>query len=163
MVTLLLTHKLQKLLNIELTEHLKPTTSKLGDWYANFVPTYSGDLIVLVNEKTLLSIAIPIWELDHLLLMVHLRLGNLLGMMRIPPLVIEQELHHYSDFQFGKTKSRIVLGSMNDIAYQYQVLSEMARNKADLSLSNAEYRLSEMPCKPIGYRAPNEVVKELLL
>ena len=57
MVTLRLTHKLQTLLNIDLTEQLKPTTSKLGDWYANLVPTYSGDLIVFVNEKTLLSVA----------------------------------------------------------------------------------------------------------
>jgi hypothetical protein len=163
MVTLRLTHKLQKLLDIDLTEQLKPTTSKLGDWYANFVPTYSGDLIVLVNEKTLLSVAIPFWESNHLLLLFHLRVGNLLGMIGIPSKAIGQELHHYNEIQFGKTRSRSVLGSMNDIAFQYQVIAEMAEDKTDLSLSNAEYQMSQMPCKPIDYRAPIDVAKELLM
>ena len=163
MVTLRLTHKLQKLLDIDLTEQLKPTTSKLGDWYANFVPTYSGDLIVLVNEKTLLSVAIPIWESNHLLVLFRLRVGNLLGTLGIPSKAIDQELHHYNDVQFGKTRSRSVLGSMNDIAFQYQAIAEMAENKADLSLSNAEYQMSQMPCKPIDYRAPIDVAKELLV
>jgi len=163
MVTLRLTHKLQKLLDIDPVEQLKPTTSKLGDWYTNFVPAYSGDLIVLVNEKTLLSVAIPIWESDHLLVLFRLRVGNLLGMLGIPPKAIDQELHHYNDVQFGKTRSRSVLGSMNDIAFQYQVIAEMAENRVDLSLSNAEYQMSQMPCKPIDYRAPIDVAKELLV
>ena len=163
MVTLRLTHILQKLLDIDLSEQLQPTTSKLGDWYANFVPTYSGDLIVLVNEKTLLSLAIPFWESDGLLLLFRLRVGNLLGMIGIPSKVIDQELHHYNDVQFGKTRSRSVLGSMNDIAFQYQAIAEMAENKADLSLSRAEYQMSQMPCKPIDYQGPMDVAKKLLI
>ena len=163
MVTMRLTHKLQKLLDINLPEQLQPTTSKLGDWYANFVPTDSGDLIILVNEKTLLSVAIPFWESNHLLLLFRLRVENLLGMIGIPAKAIAQELHHYNDIQFGKTRSRIVLGSMNDLAYQYQAIAEMVENKADLSLSNAEYRMSQMPCKPINYRGPMDVAKELLI
>lgn len=163
MVTLRLTHKLQKLLNIELTEQLEPTTSKLGDWYANFVPTLSGDLILFVNEKTLLSVAIPIWESDRLLVLFRLRIWNLLGMIGIQSKTIEHELHQYDQIQFGKTKSRSVLGSMNDIAFQYQVIAEMAEGKADFSLSNAEYQLSHMPCKPIDYRGPSDIAKELLV
>jgi hypothetical protein len=163
MVTLRLTHKLQKLLEIDLTEQLRSTTSKLGDWYANFVPTYSGDLILFVNEKTLLSVAIPMWESNHLLLLFRLRVGNLLGMIGIPSKVIDQELQHYNDIQLDKTRNRRVLGSMNDIAFQYQGIAEMAENKRDLSLSNAEYQMSQMPCKPIDYRAPMDVAKELLM
>jgi len=163
MVTLRLTHKLQKLLDIDLIEPLKPTTCKLGDWYANFVPTDSGDLIVFVNEKTLLSVAIPIGESDHLLFLFRLRIGNLLGMIGIQSKVIENELSHYDHIQFGKTRSRSVLGSMNDIAFQYQVIAEMAQHKAALSLSYAEFQMSQMPCKPINYRGPSDVVKELLV
>lgn len=163
MVTLRLTHKLQKLLNIELTEQLTPTTSRLGDWYVNFVPTHSGDLILFVNEKTLLSVAIPIWESEHLLLLFRMRVRNLLGMIGIQSKLIENELSHYDHIQFDKTRSRIVLGSMNDIAFQYQGIAEMAEHKADLSLSAAEYQMSQMPCKPINYRDPSAVVKELLV
>jgi hypothetical protein len=163
MVTLRLTRKLQKLLDIDLTEQLEPTTSKLGDWYANIVPTYSGDLIIFVNEKTLLSVAIPIWESERLISWFRLRVGNLLGMIGIQPKAIEAELRHYDHIQFSKTRSRSVLGSMNDIAFQYQVIAEMADNKADLSLSKAELQMSEMPCKPIDYRGPSDVAKELLV
>ena len=162
MVTLRLTHKLQKLLAIDLSDQLKPTTSILGDWYANLVPTFSGDLIVFVNEKTLLSVAIPIWESDNLLLLLRLRIANLLGMIGIQPKAIENELSHYDHIQFGKTRSRSVLGSINDFAFHYQVMAEEAESKADLSLSNAEYKLSQMPCKPIDYKAPSDVAKELL-
>lgn len=163
MVTLRLTRKLQKLLEIDLTEQLEPTTSKLGDWYANIVPTYSGDLIIFVNEKTLLSVAIPIWESERLISWFRLRVGNLLGMIGIQPKAIEAELRHYDHIQFSKTRSRSVLGSMNDIAFQYQVIAEMAENKADSSLSKAELQMSEMPCKPIDYRGPSDVAKELLV
>jgi len=162
MVTLRLTNKLQKLLAIDLTDQLKPTTSKLGDWYANLVPTYSGDLIIFVNEKTLLSVAIPIWESDNLLSLLCLRIVNLLGMIGIQSKAIENEMSHYDHFQFSKTRSRSVLGSMNDFAFHYQIMAEEAENKADLSLSNAEYRLSQMPCKPIDYKFPSDVAKELL-
>ena len=162
MVTLRLTHKLQKLLDIDLTEQPKPTTSKLGDWYANLVPTCAGDLVIFVNEKTLLSVAIPIWESENLLLLFRLRVENLLGMIGIQSKAIDHELSHYSHIQFGNTRSRSVLGSMNDFAFQYQVIAEEAENKAHLSLSNAEYKLSQMPCKPIDYRTPSEVVMELL-
>ena len=163
MVTLRMTRKLQKLLDIELTGKLEPTTNKLGDWYANFVPTYSGDLIVFVNEKTLLSVAIPIWESEHLFSMLRLRVGNLLGMIGIQLKAIGNELRGYEQFQFSKTRSRRVLGSMNDFAFHYQIMAEEAESKADLSLSSAEYRLSQMPCKPINYKAPSDVAKELLV
>ena len=163
MVTLRLTRKLQKLIEIDLTEQLEPTTSKLGDWYANIIPTYSGDLIIFINEKTLLSVAIPIWESKRLISWFRLRVQNLLGMIGIQPRAIVAELRHYDHIQFGKTRSRSVLGSMNDIAFQYQVIAEMAENKADLSLSKAELQMSEMPCKPIDYRSPSEVAKELLV
>jgi hypothetical protein len=163
MITLRLTRKLQALFEIDLPEQLLPTTNKLGDWYANFIPTESGDLILMVNEKTLLSVAVPIWESDHWLVSFHLRVTNLLAMIGIPFVTILQELHHYKDIQFDNTKSRSVLGSMNDIAYQYQVIAEMTNSMSDLSLSNAEYRMSEVPFKSIGFRFPREIAKELLV
>jgi hypothetical protein len=163
MITLRLTHKLQKLLAIDLTEPLQPTMNKLGDWYANLVPTDAGDLIIFVNEKTLLSIVIPIWEAKNLLFTFRVRVENLLGMIGIQPKAIDDELRHYSKVQFGKTRSRRVLGSMNDFAFLYQFLVHETESKADLSLSNAEYQMSQAPCKPIDYRAPLDVVKELLV
>jgi len=162
MITLRCTLKLQRFLGIVPAKILELTTATLGDWYANLVPTVSGDLIVLVNEKSLLTVAIPIEESNNLIPLFRLRVANLLGMIGINPKEIINELSHYDQIRFGKTVSRRILGSMNDIAWQYQTLAEEAENKTDLSLSKAELNLSRMPCKPIGYRFPSEIAKVLL-
>jgi hypothetical protein len=162
MITLRCTSRLQKYLDIVPATKMKATTAVLGDWYANLIPTVSGDLIVFVNEKTLLSVAIPVWEANNLIPLFHLRVTNLLGMIGIPHNKILREIRHYDQIQFSKTKSRSIVGSMNDIAWEYQGMAEVATSKKDLSLSEAELRLSEMPCKPINYRFPSEVAKELL-
>jgi hypothetical protein len=162
MITLRCTQKLQGFLGIVPANILELITATLGDWYANLVPTVSGDLIVFVNEKSLLTVAIPIWESNNLVPLFRLRVANLLGMIGINSKEIENEISHYDQIQFGKTESRRVLGSMNDIAWQYQTLAEEAENKSDLSLSKAELILSRMPCKPIGYRFPSEIAKDLL-
>jgi hypothetical protein len=162
MITLRCTQKLQRFLGIVPDNMLGLTTATLGDWYANLVPTVSGDLIVFVNEKSLLTVAIPIWEANNLIPQFRLRVANLLGMIGINPKEIINELNHYDQIQFGKTVSRRIVGSMNDIAWQYQTFAEGAENKTDLSLSQAELNLSQLPCKPINYRFPSEIAKELL-
>ena len=134
----------------------------MSDWYANLVPTVSGDLIVFVNEKSLLTVAMPISESNNLLPLFRFRVSNLLKMIGVKSEEIENEMSHFNQVQFGKTVSRRILGSMNDISWQYQTIAEEAKNKTDLSLSKAELNLSQMPCKPIDYRFPSEIAKELL-
>jgi hypothetical protein len=162
MITLRCTQKLQKFLGIVPVNILELTTATLGDWYANLVPTVSGDLIVFVNETALLTVAIPTLETNNLVPLFRLRVTNLLEMIGINPKEIVNEISHYQQIQFGKTASRRILGSMNDIAWQYQTMAEDAENKVDLSLSKAELNLSQMPCKPIDYRFPAEIARELL-
>jgi len=162
MITLRCTQKLQKFLGIVPANTLELSTATLGDWYANLVSTVSGDLIVFVNEKSLLTVAMPIWESNNLVPLFRLRVTNLLGMIGINSGEIRNEISHFDQVQFGKTVSRKILGSMNDIAWQYQTMAEEAENKTDLSLSKAELNLSQMPCKPIEYRFPAEIAKELL-
>ena len=139
-----------------------PPSAALGNWYANLIPTAAGDLIMFVNERTLLTVAIPVWESDRMLELFRIRVANLLGMIGLPQYVIDRETSHFDQVQFAKTASRSVLGSMNDFAWHYQSLAEEAKSKADLSLSYAELRLSEMPCGPLDYQSPAEVARELL-
>jgi hypothetical protein len=162
MITLRCTKKLQKFLEIDYADILKPASATLGDWYANLIPTFAGDLIIFVNEKSLLSVAIPIWESKNLFPVFRIRVANLLGMIGIYSKVIEKEISHFDQIQFGKTVNRSVLGSMNDFAWHYQIMAQEANSKADLSLSNAELKLSQMPCKPLDYSFPSEIAKELL-
>ena len=114
------------------------------------------------SEKSLLTVAIPVWESDNLVPLFRLRVANLLGLIGIHPKVIAQEISHYDQVQYCKTASRSILGSLNDFAWHYQIKAEKAKGKADLSLSNVELEMSQMPCKPIDYRLPSEVAIKLL-
>jgi hypothetical protein len=162
MITLRCTQKLQKYLGIFPVDLPEPSTAVLGDWCVNLIPTFSGDLIVFLSEKTLLTVAIPIWEANNLVPMFRKRVANLLGMIGVYPKDIANEIRHFDQVQYSKTANRSALGSLNDFAWHYQVLGEQARSKSDLSLSKAELKFSQIPCKPLDYRFPSEVAKELL-
>ena len=162
MITFRCTKKLRTYLGIVPIDNPQPATAALGDWYANLIPTFAGDLILFLSEKSLLSVAIPVWETDRLVPLFRIRVANLLWMIGIPQKIIVRETNHFDQVQFSKTASRSVLGSMNDFAWQYQFIAEESVDKAGLSLSKAEYELSGMPCGALDYQFPVDVAKELL-
>ena len=162
MITLRCTKKLRKYLEVKPVDIPEPSTAALGDWYGNLVPTFAGDLILFVSERSLLTIAIPVLESNNLEYLFRLRVANLLGLIGTHPKVIANEISHYDQILYGKTASRSILGSMNDFAWHYQIKAEEAKEKADLSLSKVELEMSEIPCKPIDFRSPSEVAIELL-
>ena len=162
MITLRCTHKLRKYLGVSALESPAAPTAKLGDWYANLVPTAGGDLILCASEKSLLTVVIPARESNNLIPLFRLRVGNILAMLGINAGVIERELTHLEHIQFGKTASRSLLGSMNDFAQMYQYEAERYGGSGILSLSKAELNMSEVPCKPLKYASPDMVARELL-
>ena len=162
MITLRCTKKLRDFLGVELTDPLQPTSSTLGDWYANLVQTFSGDLILIVNEKTLLAVAIPVQDAVRLEDWFRMRVCNLLSMIDIDPGVAGEELRHYEEVQYAKTASRSVLASMNDFTYSIQYRADPELGEVNHSLSALELALSETPCGPLKYAYPRERAKELL-
>jgi hypothetical protein len=162
MITLRCTQKLRKQLGVSFADNPPPTSSHLGDWYANLIPTVLGGLIMFVNEKTLLTVAIPVWESENLIPLFRARVANILILIGIHPIAIEKEIIHYYQIHYAKTASRSLLGSMNDFAFNYQVYAEIAIDEGDLSLSKIELKLNYMPCAPIEYKYPSDVTKEIL-
>lgn len=162
MITFRCTKKLRKYLGIVPTDNAQPPTAALGDWYANLIPTYAGDLILFVSEKSLLTVAIPSWVSDRIVPFFRIRVANVLWMIGIPRKIIAREIDHFDQVQFGKTASRSVLGSMNDFAWRYQMIAQESADKAGMSLSRAEYEMTQMPCGGLDYQFPVDVAKELL-
>jgi len=161
LVTLRCTLKLLKFLAITPVKEPIPATGRLGDWYANLVPTDAGDLIIFVNEKSLVTVAIPAWEAENLVSQFRARVQNILAMLGVSIESIRSEIGHYQQVQFAKTASRSVLGSMNDIAWNYQFIADSGDGSGYLSLSDAEYGLSNMPSIAKNF-FPSDVAKELL-
>ena len=116
MITFRCTKKLRKYLGIIPTENVQLPTAALGDWYANLIPTFAGDLILFASEKSLLTVAIPSWESHRLVPLFRIRVANLLWMIGIPQKIIVREISHFDKVQFSKTASRSILASMNDFA-----------------------------------------------
>lgn len=162
LITIRCTRKLLKYLGTEPIENPKPPTGILGDWYANLIPTVAGALIIFVNERSLLTVAVPDWEAENLIPVFGVRVVNLFAMIGVSAEVALRELRHYDSVQFSKTASRSILGSMNDFAWHYQIMAEEGQGKRRLSLSDAEFKLSQMPCSPLGYRYPSDVAIDLL-
>ena len=162
MITFRCTKKLRKYLGVIPIDNASPPTAALGDWYANLIPTFAGNLIIFVSEKSLLTMVIPSWESEHLMPLFRIRVANLLWMIGIPQEIIAREVGHFDQVQFSKTASRSVLGSMNEFAWHYQIMAEESVSKARLSLSKAEYKMTQMPCGGLDYQFPVDAAKELL-
>ena len=117
---------------------------------------------MFVNERSLVTVAVPVKEVENLIPLFRLRVENLLLMIDVEQEVIDREMSHLEPVQFAKTASRSILGSMNDIAWNYQYISEEAEYVSRLSLSDAELKLSMMPSGVLDHRLPAEVAIELL-
>lgn len=162
MITLRCTQRLLEHLKIEPEETDEPATGALGDWYANLIPTVAGDLILLVNERSLLSVAIPVQNTQSLIPLFRIRVANLLAMIHIPLGIIEREVMNLNQIRFGKTLSRATIGSMNMLTWSYQAKAEDAKAGTGISISDFELDMSEMICGQLGNQVPAEVAKSLL-
>ena len=104
----------------------------------NIVPTVGGDFFLFVNEQSLLTVTVPM-KVQAVFQLFVARVANILAMLTIPEHLIDGELSHFQELKIGKTCSRVVLGSMNDIAFQLQGALEGADPANPLSLSDFEF------------------------
>jgi hypothetical protein len=136
-----------------------PSTTKLGDWYANLLDTPGGQIILCTSERTFLSVLVTAKDARRLLpAKLSLALGAQLAQLGVPFAVIGDELAAMEPPTYAKTASRSVLGVMNDFAV---TVSYCASNGVDEAEMNA--LLARTPCGPIGMRFPGEVAKALLV
>jgi hypothetical protein len=126
------------------------------------VPTAAGKLIVFANERTLLSVAIPVGMVDRLFEEFPARVYNLLRMIGVPPKVALRESAELETVLLARTKSRSVLGSLNEIALHYQLVAERDSGRGTLSLSAEERRLSRYLHGPLNYAHPADLAIALL-
>jgi hypothetical protein len=163
MVTIRCTRKLQKLLDIPYTADPPPPENVLGDWYANWIWTVAGDLIIVVSERTFVSVALPVETVGQFAPVFVARVRSLLRSLDVPEPVVAEELAHYRELAIAKTASRSVLGVMRDIGSHYQWFAERDSGVDEPpSLSSAELRLSMVSHIGPDYRIPCLVTRELL-
>jgi hypothetical protein len=161
MLTLRCTRKLLQFLGETPSENDRPATAALGDWYANLVATSGGATLVLfMSERSLLSVVVPPLPTEELFTRFRRRAVGLLRRLGTPAAEVEREAFHLQRIRLGKTRNRRVLGTMNDAAWQLEVLFDTAEGGDPLEA--VEDALAEAPFSLVGYRPPAHVARELL-
>lgn len=141
-------HATKKLLDrvksaqLSAVEH--PATA-LGNWYATAL-FWKPHIALLVNEKTLLPVLMPLAPAAALAERFPPQLGLVLAACGVNQEFIASELAHMTEVRFAKTANRSVLGMMN----QFSFLAEGYRDYLETDdLLTLSMKLADTPCSPL--------------
>jgi len=124
------------------------STTALGNWYA-IVLFWKPQVALFVNEATLLPVLMPLAPTVTLLDRLPSALTKVLEGHEIRRSFIDHEFTSMAEYRLAKTKSRSLLGSMNECAF----LAEVHRGRGDTDeLTALSLRLADTPCGPLYKR-----------
>ena len=144
MIIIRCTQKLLKLSKIKPEQEISAPDAPLGEWYANVISlTYPGQSAVIYTHNpsrlTVIvkgrSIKTTIEKFEPCLLKLLQRLGA-------DDYLLKTQQVRMREVHIGKTESRSLLGSMNDIVFQIQNEAMRAGRIENLSLDYLENALS---------------------
>ena len=121
------------------------TGALFGDWYATAL-FWKPQVALLVNEKTLLPVLMPLAPAADLAARFPKTLESILAAHGMSTQFIDQELAHMNKVQYAKTSNRSVVGVMNQFSYLAEGYREYLETRDLLMLS---LKLSETPCSPL--------------
>lgn len=147
MFTLRCTKKLLTRLRVKPEPRPPPSTTKLGDWYADTLNLGRERLVLCVSELTLLPVVVPaVGAATDLDAKLARGLRETLEALGAPTPTIDAEMNQMLEVTIAKTASRVVLGSMND----FQFMVRHIRNQLPTaSLLDLGLELANTPCSPI--------------
>jgi hypothetical protein len=150
----------------KLLERIKPSvdvpeqnSNCLGAWYATAL-FWKPQLALLVNERTLLPVMMPLAPAASLAQRFPQALAQVLNALEVNPLLIQAEVLQMTEVRFAKTANRKVLGIMNEFTF----LIDNYRNRGgEVDLLQLSLWLARTPCSPLYKTAvfPDQAVREL--
>jgi uncharacterized protein DUF6933 len=158
MIIVRCTQKLLKRLGFPSNNETHPSTSVLGDWYANLIYTRPQQLVLCMNERSLLVVLLLARDGKSLAARFRQSVLALLYRLNVPASCIETEASAMQDIRIGRTASRRVVGCMVEAAKALEV--ELSRGEFQ-TLEEVEDQFSEFLYATIGYRYPRELASEL--
>jgi hypothetical protein len=133
-----------------------PTTA-LGNWYATAL-FWKLQLALLVNERTLLPVLMPLAPASTLAARFPAELATVLSAHGASQAIIESEVTAMADVALARTSNRSIVGTMNEFSF----LAEGHREYLETSdLVTLSMRLADTPCSPIKYNSPARLLKVL--
>ncbi|HZV47000.1 MAG TPA: hypothetical protein VFG06_06615 [Thermodesulfovibrionales bacterium] len=167
-----LIHCTQKLLKelscptVDLTLYT-PASEGLGNWYANFIRIDRRKCVLFTNEKTLYSFLIPKVKKENLQNIVDEFLFNLNMNLQAEGFsidIITKVMLEYQTIGFAKTASKHVLGSMNELTFQYEYLILHREGGIENArMIGVNKHINRTIMRGIKYLHPIEALHDLLL
>jgi len=121
----------------------------LGDWYVNRIVISRQRLLLLVSEKSLLSILTPARDVKELPERLAETVAARLRRLGIDDAVVAAEIGAMSVVAVAKTADRSVTGQMVDFA-KHLTYYMPENGWSEWDLQAAEGKLAQMPCRASG-------------
>jgi hypothetical protein len=102
--------------------------------------------VLLVNERTLLPVLMPLAPAASLLERFPLHLAGVLGALGVPAEFVDQELAAMGEGVWSKTANRSVVGSMNEFVFLAEAWRDRGRTD---DLRAMSLHLAGVPCSPL--------------
>ncbi len=138
------------------------STAILDEWYLNIANTVLGDFLLYVSAPTKLTVVIPCGAVTDMSAVFYRSATALYKRLEFPDDFIADEARQMATAIFTKTKSRGVLGCMNDIVIHVRAWAEMAFDSADTSIEALEDSLSLVLHGPVPFKYPLKTVWSLI-
>jgi len=137
----------------------EPTT-KLGNWYAKPL-FWKPQCALFVNERTFLSVLVPLAPAATLLRRFPEALAMTLEAHGVQKMFIEEEVAAMETVGLSKTQSRQLVGVLNELAFLAEARHRDATTHDDVTVA---MKLSEVPLGIMGksYRFPDQALAELV-
>ena len=143
------TKKLRQRLGSAVPHDGEPSTTLLGEWYATALPWRPRQLILLVNERTLLPVLMPLAPSASAPCRIGPEIAATLTAHQAPAAVLDGELDQMRECRFGPTANRSVVGIMNEFTH---LADTDRRTDPDIDLGRMARTLAATPCSPLYRR-----------
>jgi hypothetical protein len=159
------TQNLLKKLKIHPSEWVEQSPeARLGNWYANILRLDRKQCVIFVNEKTLFSFLAVSVSLKLSLIQetfIH-RLNFALIDEGFPPEQVLDLCREYQNLSFTRTKSKSILGSMNDLSKLYEMYLGYEGGIEHCDLSEMTKTLNRTPQRNLEGRYSITEVQKIL-
>ena len=135
------------------------STTMLGDWFATGL-FWKPQVALLVNERTLLPVYMPLAPAATLLDRVPPAIATVLRLHGVDDTTIASELAAMGDTRMAPTNNRSVVGVMNEFAFHGEGVFEASR----IDLEQLSLRMSQMIVGPLmkGTGSPDRELAAVL-
>ena len=134
----------------------------LGDWVGNIIPIMGGELLIFLNERSLLTIVLTTASFSNLQASFSNQVILLLEKLEIPEAFIQKVKSEMSTISIVVTDSRRMLALLRDASYYFQgavdfVPPDRIRNHIEMENNMADWLYGPPP-----YQRPIDLLHELV-